>query len=142
MVSVRLEVMENRGLLVVTLAVQQALTVMSTSWHARSFMPDYLRGDSLEGLYPLAAVAILVWATLLVVQMRLMPSDVTQARRAIMIVLCVAVLSAVVVIVNFRSLFLQYPVLYMGSWMVPLIVLTGGLYPHKTHHPRKEGNLT
>lgn len=102
MVSVRLEVMENRGLLVVTLAVQQALTVMSTSWHARSFMPDYLRGDSLEGLYPLAAVAILVWATLLVVQMRLMPSDVTQARRAIMIVLCVAVLSAVVVIVNFR----------------------------------------
>lgn len=59
-----------------------------------------------------------------------------------MIVLCVAVLSAAVVIVNFRSLFLQYPVLYMGSWMVPLIVLTGSLYLQKTHRPRKEGNLT
>lgn len=140
--SVQFEVMENRGLLVVTLAVQQALTVMSTSWHARSFMSDYLRGDSLGGLYPLAAVAVFVWATLLVVQMRLMPSDVAQARRAIMIVLCVAVLSAVVVIVHFKSLILHYPVLYMGSWMVSLIVLTSGLYPHKTHHPRKDGNLT
>lgn len=59
-----------------------------------------------------------------------------------MIVLCVAVLSAVVVIVHFKSLILHYPVLCMGSWMVSLIVLTSGLYPHKTHHPRKDGNLT
>ncbi|MDR6939527.1 hypothetical protein J2S36_001070 [Arcanobacterium hippocoleae] len=110
-------------LLFTLLTIQPLICIVSISWYHQFFLPSYLRGDSFLNLHIAAFVAITIWSLLLAFELKLLSSPDLNRKFQIALPLLTISLYACITLVFFESLFSQYSVIFLGSWIIPVVTL-------------------
>lgn len=116
--------MKKMGILSVILVLQGVIVTASVYWYQSFFTPQYLRGGSMLSLYAIASIAIVMWALLLTTGLRIVASSDFPRPLNLVNSLLIELIYAVITLMCFEQIFAQYPVIFLVSWIIPVIILS------------------